>query len=84
MFGSYALTKVWGLQAFAFYRGRQVQLQGFQSGFGIYSLSVKRDFAEKRGSFGIGAENFFTNSINIRNDITSLCSPKTAPTCCTT
>ncbi|OGX91871.1 TonB-dependent receptor domain-containing protein, partial [Hymenobacter coccineus] len=71
LFGSYALTKVWGLQAFAFYRGRQVQLQGFQSGFGIYSLSVKRDFAEKRGSFGIGAENFFTNSINIRNDITS-------------
>ncbi|WP_170214092.1 TonB-dependent receptor domain-containing protein [Hymenobacter nivis] len=71
LFGSYALTKVWGLQAFAFYRGRQVQLQGFQSGFGIYSLSVKRDFAEKRGSFGIGAENFFTSGINIRNEITS-------------
>ncbi|WP_071892305.1 TonB-dependent receptor domain-containing protein [Hymenobacter sp. PAMC 26628] len=71
LFGSYALTKVWGLQAFAFYRGRQVQLQGTQSGFGVYSLSVKRDFAEKKGSFGIGAENFFTNSINIRNDISS-------------
>ena len=71
LFGSYALTKVWGLQAFAFYRGRQVQLQGFQSGFGIYSLSLKRDFAEKKGSIGFGAENFFTNSINIRNDITS-------------
>ena len=71
LFGSYALTKVWGLQAFAFYRGRQVQLQGFQSGFGIYSLSVKRDFAEKKGSIGFGAENFFTSGINIRNDITS-------------
>ncbi len=71
LFGSYALTKVWGLQAFAFYRGRQVQLQGFQSGFGIYSLSVKRDFADKKGSIGFGAENFFTNAITIRNDITS-------------
>ena len=71
LFGSYKLTEVWGLQAFTFYRGRQVQLQGFQSGFGIYSLSVKRDFAEKKGSIGFGAENFFTNSITIRNDIVS-------------
>ncbi len=71
LFGSYALSKVWGLQAFGFYRGRQVQLQGFQSGFGVYSLSVKRDFSEKKGSIGFGAENFFTNSITIRNDISS-------------
>ncbi|MGI4884883.1 MAG: TonB-dependent receptor domain-containing protein [Janthinobacterium lividum] len=71
IFGSYALTKVWGLQAFSFYRGRQVLLQGTQSGFGVYSLSVKRDFAEKKGSVGFGAENFFTSGINIRNDISS-------------
>lgn len=32
---------------------------------------MKRDFAEKKGSIGFGAENFFTNSINIRNEITS-------------
>ncbi len=69
LFGSYKLTEVWGLQAFGFYRGRQVQLQGDQSGFGIYSLSVKRDFANKKGSFGLGAENFFTTSVNIRNQV---------------
>jgi len=69
VFGNYKLTDVWGLQAFGFYRAQQVQLQGYQSGFGIYSLSVKRDFAEKKGSIGFGAENFFTNSINIRNQV---------------
>jgi outer membrane receptor protein involved in Fe transport len=71
VFGSYNFTPVWGLQAFAFYRGNQVQLQGDQSGFGVYSLSVKRDFAEKRGSIGFGAENFFTPGITIRNNVVS-------------
>ncbi|MBH8560048.1 TonB-dependent receptor domain-containing protein [Hymenobacter negativus] len=71
VFGSYNFTPIWGLQAFAFYRGNQVQLQGSQSGFGVYSLSVKRDFAEKRGSIGFGAENFFTPSITIRNTVVS-------------
>ena len=71
LFGSYNFTPVWGLQGFVFYRGNQVQLQGDQSGFGVYSLSVKRDFAEKRGSIGFGAENFFTPSITIRNNVVS-------------
>ncbi|GAB2854900.1 TonB-dependent receptor domain-containing protein [Hymenobacter ruber] len=71
VFGSYNFTPIWGLQAFAFYRGNQVQLQGSQSGFGVYSLSVKRDFAEKRGSIGFGAENFFTPSITIHNTVVS-------------
>ncbi|WP_210520042.1 TonB-dependent receptor domain-containing protein [Hymenobacter terricola] len=69
LFGNYKLTEFWGLQAFGFYRGQQVQLQGYQSGFGIYSLSIRRDFAEKKGSIGFGAENFFTNSITIRNQV---------------
>ncbi|RZK97187.1 MAG: TonB-dependent receptor, partial [Hymenobacter sp.] len=34
---SYAITKQWTVQGFGFYRGQQVQLQGYQSGFGIYS-----------------------------------------------
>ncbi|MEI9920808.1 MAG: outer membrane beta-barrel family protein [Bacteroidota bacterium] len=59
MFGSYNFTKLWGLQFFGFYRGRQVNIQGYQGGFGIYSLSLKRDFANKKGSIGFGAENFF-------------------------
>ncbi|HEX8329781.1 MAG TPA: TonB-dependent receptor [Hymenobacter sp.] len=69
LFGSYKITDLWGLQAFGFYRGREVQLQGEQSGFGFYGLSVRRDFANKKGSFGFGAQNFVTPSINIRNEI---------------
>ncbi len=69
MFGSYNLSKGWGLQFFGFYRGRQVQLQGTQGGFGTYSLGVKKDFANKKGSFGFGAENFFTTSMKIKNNL---------------
>lgn len=71
LFGSYNLPKGWGFQFFGFYRGRQVQLQGFQGGFGIYSLSMKKDIANKKGSIGFGAENFFTPSFRIRTETTS-------------
>ncbi|MFD2784395.1 outer membrane beta-barrel family protein [Hymenobacter rubripertinctus] len=71
LIASYTFDNGWGFQSFAFYRGRQVQLQGYQGGFGIYSLSLKKDFAEKRGSFGIGADNFFTPTFNIRSNIES-------------
>lgn len=71
IFGNYTLTKGWGLQAFAFFRAKQVQLQGFQGGFGIYSLSLKKDFNNKRGSIGLGAENFFTPAFRINNEVSS-------------
>jgi outer membrane receptor protein involved in Fe transport len=68
---SYALSKTWAIQGFGFYRGQQVQLQGYQSGFGIYSLNVRRNFANNKGGIGFGAENFFTGKINQRTEITS-------------
>jgi outer membrane receptor for ferrienterochelin and colicin len=68
LFGSYNLAKGWGLQFFTFYRGRQVQLQGIQGGFGVYSLSLRKDLPNKKGSIGFGAENFFFPSITIRNE----------------
>ncbi|HVD96867.1 MAG TPA: TonB-dependent receptor [Cytophagaceae bacterium] len=71
LMGTYTLTKTLALQAFGFYRGRQVNLQGYQGGFGIYSLSLKKDFADKRGSFGFGAENFFTPNFHIHNTLSS-------------
>jgi len=71
LFGNYNLKDGWGLQFFSFYRGRQVQLQGFQGGFGTYSISFRKDFANKKGSFGLGAENFFATSMRIRNEIVS-------------
>ena len=71
LFGGYNFTEKWGLQFFSFYRGRQVQLQGFQGNFFIYSLALKRDIANKRGSIGFGAENFLGKGINIRNQLNS-------------
>ncbi len=72
LFGNYNFGKGWGLQTFSFYRGNQVQLQGNQGGFGIYSLGFKRDFPNKKGSIGFGAENFFTpNGFTIKNNIDS-------------
>ncbi|QHT66673.1 TonB-dependent receptor [Rhodocytophaga rosea] len=70
-FANYSLTKGWGLQMFGFYRGRQVNLQGIQGGFGVYSLNIRKEFNEKKGSIGFGAENFFTTSIRVPNTVES-------------
>ncbi len=69
IFGNYTLKNGWGLQVFSFYRGRQVQLQGYQGGFGMYNLNVRKDFNNKKGSIGFGLENFFAKSMKIRNEV---------------
>lgn len=71
IFGSYDFGKDWGAQFFSFYRGRQVQLQGTQGGFYMYSLGVRKEFNEKRGSIGVAAENFLQPSIKIRTELES-------------
>jgi outer membrane receptor protein involved in Fe transport len=69
--GAYKLPKDWSVQLFGFYRGRSVQLQGYQGGFGIYSLALKKDFNNKKASLGFGFDNIFTPSFYIRNELTS-------------
>jgi outer membrane receptor protein involved in Fe transport len=69
IFGNYTIGNGWGAQIFSFYRVNQVQLQGSQGGFGIYSLSLRKDFKNKKGSIGFGAENFLTpNGFIIRSE----------------
>lgn len=68
MFGSYNLTKEWSLQFFSFFRGKNVQLQGYQGGFGVYSLGLNKNLPNKRGSIGFGAENFFGQTITIKGE----------------
>ena len=67
LFGSYDLGNNWALQGFSFYRGRRVLLQGYQGGFGIYSLGARKEFKSKKGSVGFGLENFLAPSMKIRN-----------------
>ncbi|TVP42834.1 MAG: TonB-dependent receptor [Mongoliibacter sp.] len=69
LFANYSLPNNWQIQSFAFARGRQVQLQGFAGGFGMYSLNLNKQFNEKRGSIGFGAENFVTREMVIRNEL---------------
>ncbi|WP_254411067.1 TonB-dependent receptor domain-containing protein [Dyadobacter diqingensis] len=66
-----SLKNGWGLQAFGFYRGREVQLQGTRTGFYMYSLGFKKDFANKKGSIGFGAENFLTKGVRFTSDLKS-------------
>ena len=68
-FGNYTLPKDWQIQLFTFARGRQVQLQGTAGGFAAYGLNFNKQFKEKRGSFGFGAENFLMKEFVIRNEI---------------
>lgn len=71
IFGSYNFSKGWGAQFFSFFRGRQVQLQGTQGGFYMYSLGFRKDFNEKKGSIGFAAENFLQPSVKMRTRIES-------------
>jgi outer membrane receptor protein involved in Fe transport len=66
------LKKGWGVQGFAFMHGPRVQLQGQQGGFAMYSVGVKKDFSNKKGSIGIAGENFLSNSVGaMRTEFTS-------------
>jgi hypothetical protein len=71
IFGNYNLDKGWGVQFFGFMRGRQVQLQGTQGGFGFYNVGIKKDFNNKKGSVGLALENFLTPSLKMRNELSS-------------
>ncbi|MGV3603614.1 MAG: TonB-dependent receptor domain-containing protein [Dyadobacter fermentans] len=66
-----SLRNGWRLQAFGFYRGKEIQLQGTRTGFYLYSLGFKKDFANKKGSIGFGAENFLTKGVRFTSDLTS-------------
>ncbi|WP_234733655.1 TonB-dependent receptor domain-containing protein [Tellurirhabdus bombi] len=69
LFTSLQLKSGWGFQGFAFSQGRRVQLQGTQGGFTFYSLGVKKDFKNKRGSIGLAGENFVMKAFKIRNEL---------------
>jgi outer membrane receptor protein involved in Fe transport len=68
LFTNLTLKNGWGVQGFSFARGKQVQLQGYQGGFAFYSLGVKKDFKNKRGSVGLAGENFFNFPFKVRSE----------------
>lgn len=62
---SLTLKDGWGIQASGGMRGRSVSLQGWQGGRGRYSLGFRKDFNQKKTSFGLSADNFFGGIRNL-------------------
>jgi outer membrane receptor protein involved in Fe transport len=71
LFGSYDLSDNYSIQAFTFSRSRQIQLQGYQGNFRVYNLSFNRKFANKKGTIGIGGDNFLTSAFRIPTVVNS-------------
>ncbi len=69
--GGYAFSKVWSLYLYSYYRGSQVLLQGYQTGFPYYTLTLKRELPKKRGTIGVGAENFLARGVSVTTDVKS-------------
>ncbi|MCF2446363.1 TonB-dependent receptor [Dyadobacter sp. CY345] len=61
----------WGIQGGGFARGKEVQLQGSAGGFRMYDLGIKKDFKNKRGSVGLAMENFLSDALKMRTDLSS-------------
>lgn len=66
---SISFKKGWAVQASGGFRGNRVQLQGSQGGMGMYSIGARKEFANKKGSIGLAAENFF--GMKMRSTLTT-------------
>ncbi len=56
------LKNDWVIDMFGFFRGRRQTIQGFNPSFSIFSMGVRKNIWEKRGSIGIRiVEPFFEN-----------------------
>lgn len=69
--GGYTFSKGWSLYLYSYYRGSQVLLQGYQTGFPYYSLTLKRELPKKRGTIGVGAENFLSRGVSVTTHLNS-------------
>ena len=61
----------WAIQGFGGMFGARVQLQGTVGGGRMYSVGVRKDFKNKKGSIGIAGENFLQKSLAIRTTLKS-------------
>jgi len=67
----YVLPKSWSIQGFSFFRGPMPQLQGRMGSMYIYSLGIRKDIANKRGSLGLAAENFVGQGVRMKTVMNS-------------
>lgn len=72
---SYSFPKDWTAAFFGFASLPRVELQGTRGGFYFHTFSVRKDINDKKGSIGMGIENPFSRSINIRSRLEDLSNP---------
>lgn len=53
------MNKGWGIQGFAGFRGNTVMLQGTRTGTPFYSVGVRKETKDKKGTVGLAVENIF-------------------------
>ena len=68
---SLTLGNGWAFQLFGGMRGKQVQLQGYQSTMYFYNLGVRKEFNNKKASLGLAAENFLNHPFVQRAELVS-------------
>lgn len=69
--GNYMFKNGWAMNFFTLARSPQVLLQGEVSRFYMYSLGVRKEFKNKKGSIGIGTENFMKPYLAMTNRLES-------------
>lgn len=57
------ISNGFAISGFAMYRGREIMLQGYRSGWYRYSLGVKKDILKGRGDVSLTVENFLSPDI---------------------
>ncbi|AUD00522.1 TonB-dependent receptor domain-containing protein [Spirosoma pollinicola] len=68
---SLSLSNGWGFQLFGGGRGKQVQLQGYQSAMYFYSLGMRKEFNDKKASLGLAVENIFNHPFVQNSELSS-------------
>ncbi|MBC3787355.1 TonB-dependent receptor domain-containing protein [Spirosoma utsteinense] len=71
LMSSLTLKNGWGVQVFGGARGRQVQLQGYQSSMYFYNVGVRKEFKDKKASIGLAVENFLNHPFVMTSELRS-------------
>ena len=71
LFGNYNFTNGWSLQFFAIYQGKNFNLQGYRTNPINHSVAFKKEIFQKKGSIGLGLDNFATPSYVVYSELNS-------------
>ncbi len=71
IFGTYNFNKLWSVQFFSAFQGKNYNLQGYRTNPISHSVSVKKNIWGKNGSLTLGLDNFATPSYQINSVLNS-------------